>query len=155
MGLIRKFTATNPHLKIALVVAPLLMVGGYIIADLFELSTTPESTESANNAKPLVVDDRCRLLGEVCELLHREIAVNIGAEPGPGSTTLVYLSTSVPVDGVLVAREKAPPIRMTTRGSSKRWKAELPYPLAEGERIRLALVRGEHRYFAEITTRKP
>jgi len=155
MGLIRKFTATNPHLKIALVVAPLLMVGGYIIADLFEPSATPEPTESANSAKPLAVDEECRLLGEVCELLHREIAVNISAEPGPGSTTLVYLSTSVPVDGVLVTREEAPPTRMTARGSSKRWKAELPYALAEGERVRLALVRGEHSYFAEITARKP
>lgn len=39
---------------------------------------------------------------------------------------------------------------METRGTPKRWKALLPYPVHPGDSLRLAVVSGERRYFAEI-----
>lgn len=152
MGLIRKFTAANPHLKIALIVTPLLAIGGYIVADLYhhpEASAPPPQT-----ASELQVSGDCRLLGEVCELLHREIAANIGAEPQENGHTLIYLATSVPLQGALLAAEPHDPVAMASRGDTRRWKALLPYPLRQGDRLRLAMVSGERRYFAEITVQR-
>ncbi len=148
MGLIRKFTAASPHLKIALIVAPLLAIGGYIIADLYRPAAEPPAAHRGPGA--LQVSKNCHLLGDVCELLHREIALNMSARPRDDGSTLVYLSASVPLEGAILASGGKQPIAMETRGTPKRWKALLPYPVHPGDSLRLAVVSGERRYFAEI-----
>lgn len=149
MGLIRKFTAASPHLKIALVVAPLLAIGGYIIADLYRPAAQPPAADRGPGS--LQVSKNCHLLSDVCELLHREIALNMSARLQDDDHTLVYLSASVPLEGAIIASGEKQPIVMETRGGPKRWKALLPYPVHEGDALRLAVVSGERRYFAEIT----
>ena len=148
MGLIRKFTAASPHLKIALIVAPLLVIGGYIVADLYRPREAPPP--QPRTASELQVPEECRLLGGVCELLHREIAANIGAELEENGRTRIYLATSVPLEGALLAGEQQDPVTMVSRRDARHWQALLPYPLREGDRLRLALVSGKRRYFAEI-----
>lgn len=152
MGLIQKFTAASPHLKIALIVAPLLVIGGYIAADLFRPEEAPVAPGQTTSA--MQVSEKCRLLGGVCELLHREIAANLGATLQEDGGTLIHLATSVPLAGALIAGEQQEPVTMQSRGNDKRWKALLPYPLQEGDRLRLAMVSGERRYYAEITVRR-
>ena len=151
MGLIKKFTTASPHLKIALVVAPLLAVGGYIIADFYRPAAEPVDRQGGGS---LQVSENCRLLGDLCKLLHREIAANLSATVRENGQTLVYLGTSVPLEGAVIASDDREPVVMETRGSARRWKATLPYAVHEGDRIRLAMVSGDRRYFAEITARR-
>ncbi len=149
MGLIRKFTAASPHLKIALVVAPLLAVGGWIAADLLFPASGPSETRQTD--EPLRLNGECRLPGGVCELLHREIAVNLGAEPLAGGAARILLRATVPLKGALVARNDEAPVAMTPRGDATRWQARLDAPLAPGDRLRLAVVtESGRRYWAEI-----
>ena len=150
MGLIAKYAAASPHLKIALVVAPLLAIGGYILAGLYRPASAPVAGEGPGT---LQVSHECRLLGGVCELLHREIAVNLGASVQEDGRTQVYLGASVPLEGVVISSGEREPIVMETRGTPRRWKARLPYAIHAGDPVRLALVSGERRYFAEITAR--
>jgi hypothetical protein len=153
MALIEKFTRASPHLKIALVVAPLLLVGGYILAGFYQPGPTTETPPaSARTGSALEVPQGCHLPGGVCELLHREIALNLSATP-EGNSTLIYLAASVPLEGVLVAGGEHSPTSMVNRGTPKRWKATLPYLLQRGDSLRLAVVSGERRYFAEIPIR--
>gem|GEM_PF-2769045 len=149
MGLIRKFTSANPHLRIALIVAPLLAVGGYIAAGLLG-GAEPAGKTPTDRA--LRVDAACALLGGVCRLLHREIAVNLGAVE-KGGATLVYLRASVPIEGALLAKDAAAPLSMAPRQDRQRWQLRLPYPLAEGDRLRLALSADGRHYYAEIPVR--
>ncbi len=148
MGLIRKYTQLSPHLRLALIVAPLLLVGGYLLAGFYQ----PGPDDKPNDApRALQLSGSCRLPGEVCRLLHREIAVNVGAEQ-QGKITEIYLATSVPLQGAVVGLENTTPVTMTTRGSLKRWKARLLRPLRPGDHLHLALVTRDHRYFADLPT---
>lgn len=149
MGLIKKFTLSSSHTKIAIIVAPLLAIGGYILADHY---ASKKEAELSSQVKPLTLQSGCRLLGGVCELLHREIAINISAESGP--TTTVYLRASTAIDGALLSSTGQQPMAMERRGDNERWKALLPYPLEEETAIQLAIVAGERRYYAEIPARK-
>ncbi len=146
MGLIRKYTRLSPHLRLALILAPLLAVGGYILAGFYQPGSGDEPDDGP---RPLQLSGNCRLPEGVCKLLHREIAVNVGAEQ-QGEATEIYLATSVPLEGAVVGLENATPVTMTTRGSLKRWKARLSRPLRPGDHLHLALVTRDHRYFADL-----
>ncbi len=147
MGLIRRYTTANPHLKIALVVAPLLAVGGYIAADLY---SSQREEAPAPKDQPLRIEGTCRLVGGVCKLLHREIAVNLGAESDPAGGVWIYLRASIPIEGALLALDDAPPRPMTRRGDATRWKLHLnALPRTDG-RLRLVVAREGHRYYAEV-----
>ncbi len=146
MGLIRRFTRLSPHLRLALILTPLLGLGGYLLAGLF--ASTPDGpAEDAPRA--IEASEPCRLLGGVCRLLHREIAVNLGTpadDPG-----LLYLASSVPLKGALVGLDDAPPQAMQRRDNPKHWQLRLPHPPGPGAHLRLALATDQHRYYAELT----
>ncbi len=146
MGLIRRFTRLSPHLRLALILTPLLGLGGYLLAGLF----TPAPDAPADD-RPRAIEPAgpCRLRGGVCRLLHREIAVNLGTpadDPG-----LLYLATSVPIEGALVSLDDAPPQPMQRRDNAKHWQLRLAHPPGLGSRLRLALATDQHRYYAELT----
>ena len=146
MGLIHAYTTASPHIKLALVIAPLLAVGGYIVAEhaLPRKSATIDTTP-----RPLKIADDCRPLNTVCKLLHRELAVNITATPLKGETR-VDLATSVAIDGGVIAFAGESPVKMEARNGPRGWKALLPRSVQSGDTLRLVLVNGQRRYFAEI-----
>lgn len=148
MGLIAKYTRLNPHLRLALVIAPLLAVGGYILAGFFSPGSEPGAP---SGPRPLEIDDRCQLLDGVCRLLHREIALNIGAALVSDGTE-IFLASSVPLKGAVVGLEGRSPVTLSQRDGPKKWQAHLPYALPAGDTLHLVVATAEHRYFADVPT---
>ena len=146
MGLIKRFYQSNRHMKLAIILAPLLAIGGYILAGIY-LDDKMDAQQGTD--KPLTLQPDCHLLTGVCELLHREIAVNIAVEKRDGQA-FFYLSTSTPIKGAIIAFADSPPQSMLSRGDSKKWLLELQPPVHSGQTAKLVISGGKHRYFAEI-----
>jgi len=150
MGLVKRFYQSNRHVKLAIILAPLLAIGGYILAGIYlddKIDTQPGVD------RPLTLQPDCHLLTGICELLHREIAVNIAIEEKDGRQ-LFYLSSSTPIQGVLAAFGDNPPLPMHSRGDTKKWVLEPRRPVIPGNQVKLAISGGKNRYFAEIPVTK-
>ena len=146
MKLLEHFYRANRHVKLAVILAPLLAIGGYILTGILlekKLDTQP------GTAKAMTLQPDCHLLTDRCELLHREIAANIAIEEKQGKQVF-YLATSVAIRSALLAIGDSAPRSLNSRGSAKRWKLELERPVTQGAAVRLALVGDRHQYFAEI-----
>ncbi|WP_456375814.1 hypothetical protein [Thiolapillus sp.] len=146
MGLVKRFYQSNRHVKLAIILAPMLAIGAYILTGIY-LDERIENRPLAD--KPLKLQPDCHLLSDVCELLHREIAVNIAVENKEGKT-LLYLSASTPVKGVLVAFADTPPQAMFNRGDPEKWVLPVTQDISAGSRLKLVISGEKKRYFAEI-----
>lgn len=150
MGLVKRFYQSNRHVKLAVILAPLLAIGGYIMTGIL---LDEKIEEQPGTSKAMTLQPDCHLLTDVCELLHREIAANIAIEERQG-VQLVYLATSVPIQGALLSVGDSDPGAMRWRGTAKRWVLELSQPVAENTMIRLAIAGDKNRFFAEIPALK-
>jgi hypothetical protein len=146
MGLVKRFYQSNRHVKLAIILAPMLAIGAYILAGIY-LDKRIETQPLAD--KPLKLQPDCHLLSDVCELLHREIAVNIAVENDRGQP-LFYLSTSTPIKGVLAAFGDSRPRAMLSRGDPRKWVLTVTEGIPEGSRVKLAISGDKNRYFAEV-----
>jgi len=146
MKLLKQFYKSNRHVKLAVILAPLLAIGGYILAGVI---LDEKIEKQPGTAKAMTLQPDCHLLTDVCELLHREIAANIVIEEKQGKY-LVYLATSVPVRRALLSIGDTDPAIMVTRGTAKAWKLVLQQPITERTPVRLVLIGDKHQYFAEI-----
>ncbi|BAO43991.1 hypothetical protein [Thiolapillus brandeum] len=148
MGLIKRFYQSNRHVKLAIILAPMLAIGGYILTGIY-LDDRIDAQPTMD--KPLALQPDCHLLSGVCELLHREIAVNVAME-NEGGQRLFYLSTSTPIKGTLVAftDQQAPRPMHRRGGDNRKWVLEIREPIHEGQRVKLVISGNKHRYFAEI-----
>ncbi len=146
MKLLKHFYRSGRHVKLAVILAPLLAIGGYILTGIY---LDEKIEEQPGAAKAMMLQPGCHLLTGVCELLHREIAANIAIEEKQGKQ-FVYLASSVALQGVLLSVDDSKPASMLSRGSAKRWVLELQQPVTENAVIRLAIAGGKNRFFAEI-----
>ena len=146
MKLLKHFYKSNRHMKLAVILAPLLAIGGYILTGIL---LEKKIDAQPGTAKAMTLQPGCHLLTDKCELLHREIAANIAIEETQG-TQVFYLATSVAIRGALLSTNDSEPQPMINRGTAKRWKLELDQSIVQGTPIRLALVGKKHQYFAEI-----
>ncbi len=146
MKLLKRFYQSGRHVKLAVILAPLLAIGGYILTGIY---LDEKIEEQPGITKALMLQPDCHLLTGVCELLHREIAANIAIEEKQGKQ-LVYLASSVPLKGILLSVGDGEPASMLSRGTAKRWVLELQQPVTENTVIRLAIAGGKNRFFAEI-----
>jgi hypothetical protein len=147
MGLIKRFYQSNRHVKLAIILAPILAIGGYILTGIY-LDDKIDAQPTMD--KPLALQPDCHLLTGVCELLHREIAVNVAVEEKNGQQ-LFYLSTSTPIKGALVAfSDRQEPRPLYRRGDKRKWVLDIRDPVHQGQRAKLVISGDKHRYFAEI-----
>lgn len=146
MKLLKRFYQSNRHVKLAVILAPLLAIGGYIMTGIL---LDEKIEEQPGTAKAMTLQPDCHLLSGVCELLHREIAVNIAFEEKQ-EKQLVYLATSVAIRGAVLSIGEENPVPMLSRGSTKRWALELQQPVVENTVVRLVVAGDKNKYFAEI-----
>ncbi len=147
MGFIKHFYQSNRHLKLAIILAPLLAIGAYVITGIY---LDRKIAEHPGSAQALHLQPGCRLLSNVCELLHREIAINIALESDADGKQWFYLSSSTPISGALVSFENRQPLPLLSRGDARKWVVETRQPVQPKSMAQLAVTTPKNRFFAEI-----
>ena len=111
----------NRHTTIAIVIAPFLALGGYILADIY----STDEIESAD--KKLVVTDECRPVDNQCEILGigMEMHLNFNAAPVDQRLLSIELNSKTSLDDVamslIIAGIEVAPMKMKNTGDKKRW----------------------------------
>lgn len=143
-------------MKIAIVVAPFLLIGGYIAADYYQSSKESEILEAAAKktaAFRLERDPACQLPTGKCVLKKNNLLLTLGVDRDS-----YHLQSSHALDGVTLGLAQydrvTQPVQMQPDQDRKGWHTlmrplsnlKLDSPLL----LRLAVEQDDVRYYAEI-----
>ena len=146
----------SPHMKIAIIVAPFLLIGGYIVADYYQTSKEKEylAAEAQKTAAyNLLPDPACQLPAGKCILRKDQLWLTLSVDKD-----FYYLESNSDLQGVALGLAQSDrvtrPVQMQARGDRKHWLT-LMRPLSNLRKespllLRLAVVSDESRYYAEI-----
>lgn len=94
MNLLGKYFSMSAHTRLALILAPMLLVGGYIVADYIESRETEK-----DKVHFLTLSEPCRLGGSACVFRISEFDATLTASPSSGGSRILLL-TSEPIKAV-------------------------------------------------------
>ena len=144
----------NKHKRIAILVAPLLVIGGFIAADYYQ-------QRQAEKLPRLQASGDCRPLQGSCRLEAGELQLNISMQQPEqqGFFTLV-LDSSQPLEDVLIAvgngNPDAMPVRLEAGDQAMHWQKPLLLDRQlniEKLILRLVVTYKGINYFAEISAK--
>ena len=146
--------AINPHLKIAIVVAPLLAIAGWGLAEMYWMATHPEV------AARLAPRRACAMRLKACHLKAGDLHLFIRGEFDDRGLRALSVESSEPLTGVLVSiaplnAERDRPLRMTS-ADGRTWRVRIvsaPPPGDESRRLRLVATAGKKTYIGETRVR--
>ena len=146
--------AMNPHLKIAIVVAPLLAIAGWGLAEMYWTATHPDA------AARLAPRRACDMRVKACRLKAGDLHLFIRGEFGERGLRALRIESSEPLTTVLVSvaplrAQRDRPVRMTS-ADGRTWRASLtdaPPPGKEARRLRLVATAGKKTYIGETRVR--
>ena len=147
--------AINPHLKVAFVVAPLLAIGGWGLAEMYWTATNPEA------ARHLAPRRACDLRVKACRLKAGGLQLFIrGDFDESGRLRALRIESTMPLDTVVASvaplkAEDDKPVRFSS-GNGRLWRARLPHappPGEEARRLRLVATAGKKTYIGEMRVR--
>lgn len=141
----------NTHLKIAIGIAPFLLIGGWIAADYWDNAKQQPPQEIA-----LTLKAPCHLSRNRCVLESAQLSLQLQSE-NSAEGTRVRLLANQPLKGVLLevvhpARGSSP-LSMAAVGSPQRWRVTLPHnalPVDPPVTLRLACQTSHSRCYAEF-----
>jgi len=145
---------SNPHLKIAIVIAPLLAIGGWGLAEMYWRYTHPDA------AARLAPRRACDMRVKACRLKAGDLQLFIRGEFDERGLKAVRIESTVPLDTVLVSiaplkAERDAPVRLRS-ADGRTWRARLdsaPPPGKEARRLRLVATAGGKTYIGETRVR--
>ncbi|HIQ07282.1 MAG TPA: hypothetical protein EYH35_02365 [Thiotrichaceae bacterium] len=129
----------NRHLKLAVILAPFLAIGGYIAADYY--STNAQEKQLL---LPLTGQDECHLVNARCLLTNGDLQVNLSV-----SDSMLSLMSSHSLDQVLVSVNSKEPIVLIQGKNTLRWHSAEKIN-ARGNKLRLFIRIEKARYIAEV-----
>ena len=130
----------NRHLKLAVVLAPFLAIGGYIAADYYSISAQQKQV-----LLPLTGQDECHLVNARCLLTNGDLQVNLSV-----SDSMLSLMSSHPLDQVLVSVNSKGPIALVQGKNALRWHSAEKINARGGNKLRLFIRIEKARYIAEV-----
>jgi hypothetical protein len=144
----------NPHLKLAIVIAPLLAIGGWGLAEMYWSHTHPDA------AARLAPRRACNMRVKACRLKAGDLQLFIRGEFNERGLRAVRIDSSMPLDTVLISiaplhAERDRPVRLRST-DGRTWRARLagaPPPGREARRLRLVATAGGKTYIGETRIR--
>lgn len=94
MSLLGKFFTMSPHLRLAVILAPMLLIGGFLVADFIETRGN-----KGERVHLLELADVCNLATSACQFRISEFTATLTASAS-GSGSRVKLETSEPIKAV-------------------------------------------------------
>ena len=130
----------NKHTKTAIIVAPILTILGFALADLWE-----ENNASQSRAFELVPFGHCDVTQQKCILKTGEFEVNVMDDKG-----ITTVNSTFPID-------KATPFPLGMKDSPYYWKRETPLGSlvknkGDSYKLRLVIEIKGGKYFSEFKT---
>ncbi len=136
----------NKHQKLALLIAPFLLIGGYIAADYYSIAK--EKTAMEQKAGRLKAVDGCNLQADACTLQKGPLEIKLRVNPSLAEQLLLVSNHSL--DGVTIAFGGASPEVMSMGSDNKHWNISLSSDAIEPAKIKLITSINEVFYFADV-----
>ena len=136
----------NRHQKLAIFIAPFLIVIGYIATDYYLKETEVKPVAEAQ-ALPLSLNKPCNLLQTICELTQDNIGLKIQIK---ATQTQLLLSSNLALESVIMAFNTQQPQLLSQDGDTYHWQINLTENRQPIDQIRLVTSIDKHHYFAEI-----
>ena len=148
MSLVAKFFRMSPHMKIATMVAPLLLVGGWGVADYFE-----SKKKASDQVFPMETVGPCILSEGACRFRILEFDATVTAAAG-GVGSRFELQTSEPVKAVNIevvggSASQSPKAMVPDADDPNLWSLETQVPFADGKKFHMVISTGEAFLFAD------
>jgi len=129
----------NRHVKLAIILAPFLAIGGYIAADYYSINAQQKQV-----LLPLTGQGECHLANARCLLTNGDLQVNLSV-----SDSMLSLMSSHSLDQVLVSVNSKEPIVLIQGKNTLRWHSAEKIN-ARGNKLRLFIRIEKARYIAEV-----
>ena len=130
----------NRHLKLAVILAPFLAIGGYIAADYY--STNAQQKQLL---LPLTGQDECHLINARCLLTNGDLQVNLSV-----SDSMLSLMSSHSLDQVIVSVNSKEPIALVQGKNTLRWHSAEKINARGGNKLRVFIRIKKAHYIAEV-----
>lgn len=149
MSILAKFFRMSAHMKIAMIVAPLLLIGGWGVADYFESRKSP-----SDQVFPMETVGPCILSEGACRFSILEFNADVSAAAKGDGTSAFVLKTSEPVKAVnleVVGTNSVqhPKAMVPDAEDSNLWTLDTVVPFAEGKEFHMVISTGEAFLFAD------
>ena len=142
----------SKHTIAALIIAPLLSIGGYFLVDAI-VGEKPQVAEKGQSY-PLVALPNCRYSSGKCTLKNNDFKIELTAGDESDSGLNLVLSTAMSLQAVKVAmvtsteQEGAPLNMQASDDQHREWQVTLPAPQPDSQ-LRLVVVADGSFYFGE------
>lgn len=149
MGILDKYFRLSRHTKLALIMAPILLVGGYIAADYYESRQDADDQVYQMEKKSV-----CNLRGAGCEFTILEFEVALSAKPTESGGSLFVLKTSEAVQAVNLevlhgGESDRPRSMLADSNDVNKWVLDSPVPFGSVSEFHLVISTGKAFLFAE------
>ncbi|MCU7833742.1 MAG: hypothetical protein KZQ83_00710 [gamma proteobacterium symbiont of Taylorina sp.] len=142
----------NRHTKIAIIIAPFLIIGGYIAADYYA-----QEQEKNKNLFKLSLEDHCDLTKKPCILSNKQLTLILSDHSG-----ITQIDSNHPLEDVILSlvstNNKETRYRMTADKGRQFWQSETQASalLSQSSTLKMRLIGVINKgyYFAEFHSRK-
>ena len=145
---------TNKHVVVALLVTPLLAIGGYFAVDALVREKPHAALEGGQYA--LVEKSNCRYNSGICDLTNGDFKIRLSSEWRDDNRLQLVLKSAHELEGALVALAKPeaddePPVAMAASDeTATRWTLEMARPDPQTNRLRIAVSSGKTVYYGDV-----
>ncbi len=143
----------SKHTIAALIIAPLLSIGGYFAVDAY-VGEKPHQAEKGRSY-PLAALSNCRYNSGKCTLKNNDFKIDLSpAEPGVGVVNL-HLNSRYPLQAAKMALVQNaqhagdPEVMKSLDATGNEWQIALQGDVTPDSQLRLVLVAGDAFYFGE------
>ena len=154
MSLLNRFFNLSPHLRTAIILAPLLGIAGYIAAGYYAANKQPPVAPIA--ALALKPTGECRLAAAECRFQRDGLQINLKTQATENGDTLIILEPSAPLQGGVMgihSHGNETPRNLRRIKGEDNWYLQFSGKLETPVKIRLITVRNGASYFAEVMAR--
>ncbi len=136
----------NKHQKLALIVAPFLLIGGYIAADYYSIAQDKAAMEQKAGRMTTLGD--CNLQKGSCILQKGPLEMTLSVDQATAGQLL--LVSNQPLEGVTIAFADDNPERMFLDGDNKHWKMTMKSAVIVATKLKLITSINKVYYFVEV-----
>jgi len=140
----------NPQLKIAIFIAPFLLIGGFIAMDYYAKEDPPDNARYQLHP----VNERCDFSNNNCRFSNDDLQLSVTLEErlDNGSNTIRVISEQV-LKGVAIALadidDKPAPVSMDSADGRQHWHISIQAPPTIFPYLRLVVSTDKGLYYAE------